>query len=741
MKTNKTNCYIFNSKLSQSKRKSIKDSCIYKDEKEIFITYNENDTFEKFELDFYKINKNSEYFFNIKKKSFGFLVSFISIFAILFTILSISIYEDFFKKILFESPFLWQRSDWISVFCIGITIIGIFMMPSVMGGESNEFKNLLYSWFNKDVKKLKRFKHSVENFDKDCTLNLYNFDLASKEHWIWKILIDVLVANFDNINFFVRNENIKNISTYLKKLDNTNIKIIKEKKEKNKINTQVIFSSKEKKLNNLLQLCSTKITNKNYQEDFISLELFEFCSNALIKEEKQDEEQVLFASQNFINRAFYDFNLLKQEKSLQIYFLHNYEFQNLEEDKKRLSFYLQNKVEYCIKHFENAISLVILYYYVKNSILNEKRLMNILEKLIYIISLKQQYEFIEMFWFDIAGEMFDCDKIELFEENKNSIYRKLDIQSLEILANLFKRNGFFQQAILINKYLMVLNPIKYSLDICLLYERMGNFEYALASLPKKIDEKLGQKPSNTQIKYLQRKSWIIVSQRNEELKQEGQESLEEMKNLLFNHSENNEAIWLWYYYNIKANYEEWNNNFDEAINNYKKCLSIPLLGAFEYGASFVNMAIAYRFKFIENNFDNISFINDSIQFGNIGMNLKKSVGDRDEMPIVIHNQVLNILYKLLIDFDSSLCQEVYNLSKQAINISDSTGSKKRLAMLLIENYISSHLLQIDETDSLNRLEEHIKTIDKNELNQVKSLYTYFLKNKKINKIEFLDEKI
>ena len=109
---------------------------------------------------------------------------------------------------------------------------------------------------------------------------------------------------------------------------------------------------------------------------------------------------------------------------------------------------------------------------------------------------------------------------------------------------------------------------------------MGNFDKALSSLPKNMSSNLNIKPNDTEVKFYQRKAWIIVSQRKKELKEEGLESLEKLKNIIFSHNEDNAPLWLWHYYNIKANYEEWEENYDKAVNHYKKCLSIPTLGAF-----------------------------------------------------------------------------------------------------------------------------------------------------------------
>ncbi|QNM91066.1 hypothetical protein HOO34_04995 [Aliarcobacter cryaerophilus] len=399
---------------------------------------------------------------------------------------------------------------------------------------------------------------------------------------------------------------------------------------------------------------------------------------------------------------------------------------------------MRNHLEDCVFKFENPISLLILYYYVKDLVLDEKRVIKILEKFIVSIKDKQQYELINDYWFEIAGFMFDSSDINSFENSSKSYYRKLSISTLNDLAFLFERSGYFEQAILLNKYLYEINPNKYILNICSLYERMGHFEQAYNSLPKELKLGKNQRPSDIEVRYYQRKAvWIIISQRNSTLKQEAIESLEKLEKLLFSHNEDNEPLWLWHFYNIKANLCEWEEKYDEAINFYKKCLAIPALGPFEYGATFVNMAISYRFKYILDANKNDETINKAINLGKIGLNLKESVGDRDEMPVVLHNYSLNILYKISNIFDEELCNIVLKETNEALEILEYTKSIKRLGMVLIENYIAKSLLQLDTKDVVDKLEKNISIFKESELKQMMHIYNQFIKNNKIEKLDFL----
>jgi tetratricopeptide (TPR) repeat protein len=734
------NCSIYVSKLCSSKRKRVEDSSISKKNSDLFITYCENDTLDKIESDInLLVGSSALYFF--KKRFSSSLISIISVLVILVAFLSASIYEDFLKKVLFEMPFTWVLSDYISLAFVLVFFLGLLIMPSILDGERNEFRNILSSWFNKDIRRLKKLSLLLSNFDRKTTVHIYNFDLEDSTHWLWQILVNRILNRFYNVNFYVRNDKVQNISNRLNAFEVMNIEIIKAENISKKCDIEILLSQKEQKLYSLMQLCSTVIIKQRDKKSFISLELFEYCGKNFIKEEIDSKNQLIFGFQNFINRSFDDFKLIAQEKSLQVYFTSNVTFKDLSEEEKRLAYYLRNHIEEFVTLFENPISLLVLYYYVKDIVLDKRRNIKILEKFICAIEQKQQYELIDLYWFDIAGLMFDSKDLNTFESSNNSYYRKLSIDALNKLVFLFERSGHFEQAILLTQYLYEINPNKYAVNICSLYERMGQFEKAYESLPKTLNIGKNEKPSDIEVRYYQRKSaWIIISQRNEELKQEGIDSLNTLSNLLFSHNEDNNPLWLWHYYNIKANLEEWNKNLEEAIKNYKKCLSIPTLGAFEYGGTFVNMAITYRCKYINQEIKKVATINKSIKLGRLGLLLKQSVGDRDEMPVVLHNLALNILYKISnTSIDTSLCNEVLDLTQEALQILDKTKSIKRLGMVLIENYIVKDLLKISNKDIALRLEVHLSTLGQSELNELLNIYKEFKKTNKITSIEFLEK--
>ncbi|WP_294967082.1 hypothetical protein [Sulfurimonas sp.] len=109
--------------------------------------------------------------------------------------------------------------------------------------------------------------------------------------------------------------------------------------------------------------------------------------------------------------------------------------------------------------------------------------------------------------------------------------------------------------------------------------------------------------------------------------------------------------------------------------------------------------------------------------GNIGIALKQSVGDRDEMPIVLHNQALNILSKMLYSkIDEQECKNIISITSEAISILKETNSSKKLDILIIENIIAKALLEKEYGDLEKKLQIHISNLNKNEFEQISAIY-------------------
>ena len=110
------NCFICTSKLSNKKREKKEESSIFKEKNALNITYCENDSIEKFEEDVSSlIGKNKTLLYFLNKKFIPLTISITSVIFIMIAFLTISIYEDFLKKMILETPSSFELKDYISL--------------------------------------------------------------------------------------------------------------------------------------------------------------------------------------------------------------------------------------------------------------------------------------------------------------------------------------------------------------------------------------------------------------------------------------------------------------------------------------------------------------------------------------------------------------------------------------------------------------------------------------------------
>ena len=388
-------CNINSYSLSNSKRDSLNNKMIEKSINRLDITYCQSDTFELFEAELYNNIERSNKYFNIKKLISKTFISLFSVLIILLAILSVSVYEDIFKKIIFDFPLEWKINDSLSMLISLIFIIGLIAMPSLLGAESNEFKNIIFSWFNKDIRKLKRLNMILSTLDKKVEVNIYNFDLENNKHWIWKTLTKSLLLNFQNVNFHIRNDQINSTNKKLKEFNVLNITINSDKKDIKQKEISILLSNEENELFELMKLCSSYMISKS-NEHLVSLELFEYCGKDLISKNQKLKNNEFVNLQTFTNRSFKDFNFLKHNDLHGMHF-NNIKFNETNDNKKEISYYLNNHIEECLKSFNQPISYLILYFYAKDIMNNDKKIILILEEFINKAYDNQAYNLINQY--------------------------------------------------------------------------------------------------------------------------------------------------------------------------------------------------------------------------------------------------------------------------------------------------------------------------------------------------------
>ena len=439
------------------------------------------------------------------------------------------------------------------------------------------------------------------------------------------------------------------------------------------------FDEQEQRLHNWMEALSlVEPVSKTY----VTARLVRCVARQLLPEESASQTSVL------IERMKSDFGLIHLDSQGRL--LWRGRSGLAEKEKNALRAQLYEHREDILVLLDSPVSLCCLHQLlaVKLTPLDQ---VCILERLLERIQATQQYDLILLYWLPMIGPMFSTELEAETRFRVVSLYQRLHPQALDILLHLFERSGQFTEAIKLATYLHPLNPVQYGIVISSLQERLGNFEDACSQLEKIVLPPQVDPPQPVAVRLYQRRAWLVVSGRLEHKKELGKEALSQLASLLFSHSAFNEPLWLWHYHNITANYAEWDGDYACAIGEYRKCLRIPGLGDFEYGASFVNLAISQRLIFLGDPTQEEN-LHQAIENGELGLLLKHRVGDRDEMPVVLHNQALNILYGVLYGvLPFNRLEDVLRLAQEGLAIVEATYSVKRRAILTAEILLASAL--------------------------------------------------
>ncbi len=205
---------LITNSLNSSKRVNIDEKIVIKENNSLEITFLRDDNLGKIEEELNNLDKNRKILKKIKTFFNKIIVPSISVFVLLFMLLALAIFEDFFKKIIFQTPFEFTINDLISLFFVIIFILVLTFMPSLMNIERTEFKNFISSMFNKKFAKLQRFRALLSSLDNKTTINIYNFDIYDENNEIYEVFFKALSLKFNTINLYIRENNQEKIIVF-----------------------------------------------------------------------------------------------------------------------------------------------------------------------------------------------------------------------------------------------------------------------------------------------------------------------------------------------------------------------------------------------------------------------------------------------------------------------------------------------------------------------------------------------
>ena len=285
-------------------------------------------------------------------------------------------------------------------------------------------------------------------------------------------------------------------------------------------------------------------------------------------------------------------------------------------------------------------------------------------------------------------------------------FNAFDTETLIRLARMLEVCGFYRHALAIWSKLSLIDPLRAEIRRARLLERLGEAVQGFKNIDSLItSNQLACRPE-LHIEALLEGSWLCYSTQNSSLAPTGTEWLDAAKALLNEHIGHN--IQWWRYHNYRALYLDASKRYAEALAENQKALAIPGVNLKWYSGSLVNLSYVSRKNALSEHATGspkvaIDQLLAAIEYANLAVTLKKRIGDRDELPVALHNQSLaNICLAMLgqAEEKSVLAEHARSAAEQGLQTLLELGSTKKQLALSLERTLALWLLEQDWTEAL-----------------------------------------
>lgn len=290
-----------------------------------------------------------------------------------------------------------------------------------------------------------------------------------------------------------------------------------------------------------------------------------------------------------------------------------------------------------------------------------------------------------------------------------NVFKMLQPETLLDLGLLCNKSGHYDEALQAFSIVETVYPFRAGIGTARVLERQGAYREALTKIRElelfwkgKMDAYVEDK-----IAYLElhlEKAWIIVSARFEDARKEGEasnqlvgEALKSFANL------SHDIEFIYWHYNNLANYFEWDEDYQQAIEAYNTVLSIPGIRIQPVSSIYINTGISYRFLAQKENDAELSafYLTQSLEYLDKGVALKKRIGDLDQLPIAIHNLSETLILQAFAGKGNPQDDFLlaYEAACEGLEIQQTIGSVKKRGQLLSEALICICQLDLPEGEA------------------------------------------
>lgn len=595
----------------------------------------------------------------------------------------------------------------------------IALAPSALTPESGNLSRYIENWWSTK----KRRKRRLEKILKECikttsttSFHIWNSCSFDENSWVWEYFVPSLTKSDLTVHLYIRETNRKQIFSTVDRLSGVTISTdtidfsTTASPKQHASQLWNLFKPEEKIAFECLYMASAlfpqalKPTPSLTPSYLISPEL----ADAFQRKYFQGTTKTIPPSshlQTFLD----DFLLLKQQQiGSETYWLFNSEFFdaiNIDETRDECSAIIESNhsdISSFVSTLTDPVASLVLYGLSKindapskqktaalTALINNSRKNEIYALIDQALPLLRDQEFLDTVYSSVD---------QLRSDSIFNFFRWLDIDTLENLFIILERSGKYNLALSLGTFLAAALPFKYSAKVARIHERQGESRYSL-SLIESYNEIAIEPNTHNITDYVSRlniMAWTIVSGRLTDKKQTGMGYLKELSSLIqhyqWNIKDTNE---LWHFHNNVGNYAEWDDQIDDAIEHHKKALGIPAVDLKWISGSYINLGIAYRFRYTQSKSTNDLEVAQS-NFEE-GLKLKRFLGDNDELPIALHNYAWTLL-EFNIGEESAekrmeLAQRALAMVDEGLDILTSCNSSKKLGFLLAEGAIAESIIE------------------------------------------------
>mgnify|MGYP006276793037 CR=1 FL=1 len=651
------------------------------------------------------------YFFFALSKRLPSLLLLIPITLTVSFIGFITIYGDLIKNwvLMFDNGqtiFGLTQHQSIPIYTL-LAILILYFFPVFLTGEQDGFVQAINERFSNRQLMRKRFAKAFKFLAQKGHLVrvvLWNPNLVKDEKdWVQKSLIPALLDAKLATALQVKTDERSSVEQYIARISDQKHSSWTEVSQETVEASQPIpydyLKSWEIKLLSVYVFCSMANTPTDWNpketpaknfDTALSLSLvkivIERFADRLFSEE---DRKYLISLDAFASRCLNDFGILKPclTYTNDVWALHpqvvEQQLKTVQEEMHFIWAFWQNEVLSLRTRLNDPVAALLLNAVQYNQAIYDQGRLAALRFFVEVSHETEQYQILKQYWPIVAKTASTSD-----------LYRILGVELLDNLATLFERAAMYAQATEALTYLENVFPYRGQMGKARVLERQGNFEravQAMLSIKTAWEKETISLHTDALVDLHLNLAWAIVSGRLETQKALGRSALEVAYQHLyarFDEVRNSEQIIR--LYNIRANYEEWDNALDKALENYNQALQIPGVPQAALSNLLVNKGIVLR---------KTGQLSDAVLFGKQGVDIKSAIGDADQLPIALHNLAQTTLMLGVKNLQKTTFKQALQAAQQGLTIQAQTGSTKKRGQLLAEQFIACFFLKNGQAEA------------------------------------------